>query len=454
MKNFFTIPQIIFVFFVAVVIANNSPYVSQIEEIIISIKLNRGDVLFFDRFSQYKAQYERLKTISKERVVTPVEESDLSQLATLFEEILRDTEYLKPYLNGILEVREKALLNSAKDYAPELFEKADNDLRKLANQFLLKIPSGVELKIDEVAILYRQAEFEALRNKLLSEVRILFEESKDLEAEKLAPQSYNKVSNLIREVEIILQEKNYEDYSLSLKATRLLQESRHLLHLVQLAQRVNHDQTAFEQYILELEKSVGKLGEILKVEPQFGNGIKDYLGKLEIFTEELKNENQSLKKNNEILVDSLNALSQEIRYLEKELGRKRNFTEKVDNISKLLSDYSIKVIENHNNIVLRLNGVEFPPGKIQIDEGTQIKLQKIGESLHYFPSSTINVRLGQSAGGNAQYSKALAEQRAKAVALIIQSAGFIKDDRIRSEGILIDNHLNPGHIIIDVIVEL
>ncbi len=454
MKNLFTIAQILFVFFISIVIQGSSPYVSQIQEIIISIKLNRGDVLFFDRFSQYKAEYERLKIISNERDVTPVEESDLSQLVNLFEEILKDTEYLKPYLNGILEVREEALLNSAKDYAPELFEKADNDLQKLASEFLLKIPSGIESKMNEVAILYRQAEFEALRNKLLSEVRILFEESKDLEAEKLAPQSYNKVNNLIREVEIILQEKNYEDYSLNEKAAQLLQESQHLLHLVQLARRMNHDQTAFEQYILELEKSVSKLGEILKVEPRFDNGIKDFLEKVEISTQELRNENQSLKKNNEILVDSLNKLSQEIRYLETELDRKRNFTEKVDNISTLLSDYGIKVIENHDNIVLRLNGVEFPPGKMQIDEGARIKLQKIGESLHHFPSSSINVRLGQSAGGNAQYSKTLAEQRAKVVALIIQSAGYLKDDRIRSEGILIDDNLNPGHIIIDVIVEL
>jgi len=136
------------------------------------------------------------------------------------------------------------------------------------------------------------------------------------------------------------------------------------------------------------------------------------------------------------------------------MNRNKNLTNKVENLRESLSSYGIKVIENHNHITFRLNGVEFPPGKTQVDATGRSKLKKIAEAIRLFPSTQILIRLGQSSSGNLQYNKSMAEQRAKAVALIVQSEGFIKDERIRSEGIILENELNTGHAIIDVIVEV
>ncbi len=454
MIKYLIIIHLIFFSISTAISAEFAPEIYQIEELMISIKLNRGDILFPDKFQSYRDNFDRIKAINMERQLTQVEKADLAQLNKMMGEILEDTEYLKPNFNSILEVREEALFNFANDYAPGLFQTAEGKLQELAVEFLNRMPSEVDKRIAETALLYRQAQFEALRNKLLSEVRILIEESKDLDAEKLVPQTYDKVMILALDVESIIREKKYEDNSLHSKANELLQESQHLLHLVQVVQRVKRDPATLEGYLIKMEESLGKLGMLVKLEPQFANGIPDYLETFEIALQELTNDNEDLKNRNIILSDSLAKLQTEIQQLKNEMNRNKDFTNKVENLRVSLSSYGIKVIENHNHITFRLNGVEFPPGKTQVDATGHSKLKKIAEAIRIFPSTQILIRLGQSSSGNLQYNKSMAEQRAKAVALIVQSEGFIKDERIRSEGIILENELNTGHAIIDVIVEV
>ena len=104
--------------------------------------------------------------------------------------------------------------------------------------------------------------------------------------------------------------------------------------------------------------------------------------------------------------------------------------------------------------MLRANGLQFPLGKLQISTEEKVRLESIGEALRAFPSAQIVVRVGQTTAGNAEYSQKLAEQRAQAVTLVIQSVGYIHDSRIRSEAVLLDNNRETGHAIVDVIISL
>jgi outer membrane protein OmpA-like peptidoglycan-associated protein len=438
---------------VNLLLAQAAPEIAQIDELIISIRLNRGDVLLPEKFQKFKEQFDRLKNIGLERSFTQVEIADLNQLQNLFEAIYKTSEFLKPYFNSTLEARDEALNNSADDFAPQHFRVAEENLRKLANQYLKSMPADPNGRINQAIILYRHAQFVALKNKLLSEVRILYEESKDLDAQKLTPISFRVVTALIKEVETIIEEKRYEDNTLSTKASQLLRESQHLLHLVQLAQRMKRDASEFEAYMMELEERIAILAILLDLEPQFVDGVSNYLIEMESSLQAFKEENQNLKNVNEALSDSLSNRNSEIKKLRAELENQDSFVRRVENLQKSLKSHGVNVIQEPNQIVLRLNGIEFPPGKLQINQSARLKLEKIGQSLRAFPSHKVTVRLGQSVAGNRQYSKSLAEQRAKAVALVIQAAGFIKDERLRTEGVIIEYDLSTGHAIIDVIVE-
>lgn len=434
--------------------AQDSTTVMELDELVISLRLNRADILFPNKFDDYYRELERLKALAVERPLTNTEISDLSRLYSLFSELNSEAEDFKPYLSGVFEARDEALANDAQDFAPELFRRAEKDLHELSDRLISGNLSNSRQKTDEVIRKYREAEYEAVKNKLLSEVRILMQESKDLNAEKTAPRTYRKVNELLKEVESIINAQNFNDPSLGEKAASLLEESKHLLYLAQTARQIRRDDTAFENYMLQLEDSIYKLALMLNANPSFSGNIEDAIKDINQSVSELKDELESQKKQNTVLLDSLNRLRREIAALQTQLGEDQTMREKVDNLRARLAPQNVKVMYGSNQIVIRMNGIDFPLGQTRISNGERARLEKIGEALRAFPSQHITVRLGQSSSGNTQYNKTLAEKRARAAALIIQNAGYIQDYRISSEGMLVNHNGNTAFAVVDVVVDL
>ncbi len=429
--------------------------IPQLEELVISLRLNRADILFPNKFNDYYGEFLRLRSVSEQRSLTSTEQSDLAELQRLFSELNQKAESIRPFISGVLEVRDDALFNNADDFAPSLFRQAEENLQRLADRIAEGRSENIQGFIQETIVRYREAEYEAVKNKLLSEVRILIQESRDLDAEKTVPVTYRKVDRMLKEVEKILSSQNYEDPTLGMKARELLVESRHLLNLAQLARQVQRDDSAFEQYILQLEDSIRELATLMGVTAEFSGNNEQILSDIAFAVKELKRELDQQKKQNVVLLDSLEDLQQEIAALRSQVMENETTLHKVDQLKSRLASENIKVLYQNDRIVLRMNGIEFPLGKIQINRTDRERLEKIGEVLRNFPDKRIRVQLGQSAAGNSQYSKALADQRARSVALIIQSAGYIPDTRISSEGILLEQPgTSTAHAIVDVIVEL
>jgi OOP family OmpA-OmpF porin len=434
--------------------AQDSTTVMQLDELVISLRLNRADILFPRKFDDYYRELERIKAVAVERPLTSTEISDLSRLFSLFSELNSEAEDLRPYLSGVFEARDDALANDAQDFAPELFQRAEKNLYEVADRLSGGNVSDSRQKTDEVIRKYREAEYEAVKNKLLSEVRILMQESKDLDAEKTAPRTYRKVNDLLKEVESIINAQNFNDPSLGEKAATLLEESKHLLYLAQTARQIHRDDTAFENYMLQLEDSVYKLALMLNVNPSFSGNMENAMKNINHSVSELKNELESQKKQNTVLLDSLNRLRKEIIALQTQLGADQTLREKVDNLRARLAPQNIKVMYQSDQIVIRMNGIDFPLGQTRISNDERTRLEKIGEALRAFPNRHITVRLGQSSSGNSQYNKTLAEKRARAAALIIQNAGYIQDSRISSEGVLVNQNGSTAYAVVDVVVDL
>ncbi len=426
----------------------------QLDELVISLRLNRADILFPRKFGDYYKELERLKAVAVERPLTDTESSDLSQLYSLFSDLNNKAEELKPFMGSIFEARDGALSNDANDFAPDLFQKAEKGMHEVADRLSRGTSSNSQQKINEVIREYREAEYEAVKNKLLSEVRILIQESKDLNAEKTAPQTYGKVIGLLKEVESIINAQNFNDPSLGEKAASLLEESKHLLYLAQLAHQIHRDDAAFENHMLQLEDSIYKLVLLLNVHSSFAGNVDEALKSINQSVSELMDELDRQRKQNTVLLDSLNRLRKDIATLKTQLGEDQTIRHKVENLRTGLASENINVIYQSDQIVMRMNGIEFPLGQIQISGRDRTRLEKIGVALRVFPTQHITVQLGQGGVGNTQYNKALAEKRARAAALIIQSAGYIQDSRISTEGVLLNQDQNTAHAVVDVVVDL
>ena len=428
--------------------------IGQIEELTLSIRQSGGDILFPQKFNEYFNQFRKIKDLSLQRPLSDVEKSDLKSLYQLFEELNRQNGRIKPYVISILEARDNALANEANDFSPQLFQTAEKALQELAVKFEKNTPGNSLELINRCTQLYKEAEFEAVRNKLLSEVRILLQESQELDAEKVAPQSLNIVNSLLAEVEESLNARRYNDPTLSEKAAQLLEESKHLLFVVQQNQQLRQENAAFENYLLQLEQTTGRIARLLQIDAPFSNGVQQVLKNIELSLQDLQNELQRQKEQNQLLQDSIARITEEMESMRIKLVKDQVISEKVEVLKTQLSPLNVKVVYQEHQVILRLNSLQFPLGKLQPIEDDQNRLQKIGEALRTFPLESVLVRLIQNPGGNAQYNQNLAEQRATGAAYIVQNSSYLPDFRVRSEGLVRENQMNGGNAQIEILIEL
>ena len=403
--------------------------IPQMQELIISIRLNRGDILYREDFNKYNEAYTCLYQVSQQRELSVTEKSDLDQLYRLFDNLNQKSAEIKPFFNGVFEARDNAVSQAANDYAPEKFEKAEKELRDLVKKFSFRNPDQYQKNMTDIIRIYREAEYEAVRNKLLSEVRILIRESEDLGARSDFPVLYERVTRLFSDIETILAAQNYDDPSLGEKADRLLGESRHLLYICQVYQQIQREDTAFEQFVLRLENQILNISEKTGTNLSTAEGLENMLTGLQQATAQLQNELVKQQTYNKELLDSIATLNRQLDELQSKLNNNRNLYSRVETMKQKLSPHGVRVFQQDQSIILRINGIDFPLGKLQMNETDRSKLEKVGESLRMFPDEKVLVRLGQKTNGNPQYTRALAEERVKAVALIIQSSGYIEDAR-------------------------
>lgn len=435
---------------------SRNPVIRRIETIIQEIRLNSGDVFFSEEFYRYKKRFEELKQKSMERQLTDDELREARRLAEEFNRINEISGRVKPYLTSVLAAREEALANAANDFAPEKYEKAEENLRRLIRRFPEKKPDKIEKEVNALIRMYRKAQFEAIRNKLLSEVRILIQEARDMDAEKLTPRIFTLVNELMKDVENILNKNRFNDPDLQEKAGRLSAESQHLLYLAQWAQRIKRDNSAFEDFALKLEQAISRLAALLNYSPEFSEGIEPVLKDISLSVKQLQNELESLRQENAVLRDSLNILKKELGRQRLELTRQNELKQKVSQLEKEFSREGGKVALRGDEIILRFNGIQFYPGRSEMDEPSRRLLEKIGKVLRDFSRGIFRVKVLQFTDGNPRYNQSLATQRAQAAAFLIQTAGYIPDERVRWEGIVIKNDSRAGssRALLEIVIEL
>ncbi len=410
----------------------------QIEDLLVSIRMNGGDVFYAEEFYRWKEEYEKIRE-SSPTVLSIEDRQKIQKIYEKLQEIEKNSGKIRPYLSSVLAAREAALTNGADDFAQDYFQKAENELHRLAEKLKHSRPQRYQEKIDALERLYREAQFEAIRNKLLSEVRIFLQEAKNLGAEKYAPTTYKLVTDLFHQVETILKKKRFNDASLQAKAQKLQQESQHLLYLTQKASEIYRTKSAFETYQLRLEQTINQLCQAIEYIPDYSAGVPAVLSDVTTGVQSLKHSLETEREKNRVLRDSVERLNQRIQELQEKLGKHQEFLSQLSALKQRLLKIGVITAQKGNQILLTLNGLNFAPGGVTLPEEEQTTLSRIAREIQKLPYQKIEVRIIQAAAGNREYNQTLANQRAKSVTLFLQSHAFIPDDQLSYKGIIIEN---------------
>jgi OOP family OmpA-OmpF porin len=403
----------------------------------------------------YARAQQLLETLNKEaaRNRNPNKlRNDLNDARAAVNEAYKAVATARSTLTSVIQARDDALRAEAPKFGGEAWLKAairfDEAMRRLERSDV----KNAQRRAAEAEVLLRDAELVAIKGGLLGEVRGLLAKADLDKVGERAPRTLQAAKRLVNEAE---QEITRNRYDLAMPRTLVESaryEARHAAYLSELIasilKREKDDQHAVEETLLGLEDPLKRLGSELDISPRFETG---YARAIQDIAEQANKREQELRRLTRELADrneQLTALNSEIQRLEARLGgvsqERVNLQRRVDaqetlrgNVAKvegMFAPSEARVLRQGEDVIISLLGINFPPGRSNIDAGNMPLLSKVQKSLALFPGSSLVVEGHTDANGSDSANLLLSQDRADAVKQYIVTNFAVDPEKISSIG--------------------
>lgn len=407
---------------------------AKIQSLMAELQAQQADVFFPAKFQKFQTQVEEIQN-SPDNFEWESHINQIQNLERDLENWLAKIQNVRQFLNGPLIARERAIRIGAEDFAGDYFTGAEIKLRSAAEQYQagkLSQASNLSMEAEDA---YQRAEFQTIRNNLLGEVRILLQESIDLQAEKLAPRSYRHTQNLLAEVENLVERERFDDLQLSQKSRELYGSAKHLLSLTRILSAMHQAPENAESFILALEEELttlaNQLGEILQSE----DDPDAILAKTQIAARNLKQEKEQLEERNQRLELEKRELEREF-FKNKSLGDQRNYLDGKIKRVKVMLDGAVE--KQDRFLTLKFEPFAFNGVERSINSTNPEQLAKLLDALSEFSGCPLLMRYFQPEVKPTALNRTLANERAEAVKKYLKSYLLFYDTTIQAVGIVYD----------------
>ncbi len=349
-----------------------------------------GELFYPEVFRECRADLDEIFRAAQTPAQSPDFQNQIKELANRLRYWVVVCTDARSYFESLLSVRQRVVENGGEMYAEKAFQEGDKNLRDAARLFQEGRMEATLKLMHDAEVHYRTAEYTAIRNNLLGQVRILLRESEDLNAIQNAPQTYHRVQVMLADVERQVKQTRITDEALSQEAQQLMFYAKHLLTMTRTVEILKKEPGNMEAFLLELEQSMQSLAQELETTPGWNGSYEDIFAQL-IQAAELQHKSISaLKAEKEQL---------EIRELtlEKEFLKGSNVTERQQYLQKKLdrikSDFPFVLVEEGNWIHFRVDSIRFHEETNQFTTQGKAQLRKLSNMLEEFPYTPIIVRV-------------------------------------------------------------
>jgi len=406
--------------------------------------------LFSPRYFQkgYRLYRDAEKDFQKGKKLESIRKK-LAQASVNFKRAIEITRLSRLTLDEIARAREKALKQHADEWAPELMKKADEQFLRAA----MKVEDGKTNDATNIAQkgakLYRDAELQAIKNRILHDAWTALRECKEKGMDKLAPHTYQKAQNLAAKAVSILDADRYNQDEAEQVADQAAYEARHALFLGQVVEKLRKKNADIEAYLLDVEKQFNRIGKALNMELEFDGGFQPPSLKIAESILELRQNNANNRKRIAELNDTVAKLSAEIdslkmgklpelkgklAELERIVEADRKARERFQRIESMFDPSEAKILKEGDNVIIRLYGINFPSGKAVIRPQFFPLLTKVIKAISEFPNCYVRIEGHTDSRGSNKVNERLSTDRARAVVQYILANSTIDEKRITAIG--------------------
>lgn len=415
-------------------LADSSASLVQLERLIATLKIHLGDVLYPDLYSRFQNELERLREAN-------AASSDPTQIDALTNDLQQWTEIAaqtQKALSDVLEARERAINIGAENLSTNTFQNAEKSLQSAAENLQNQRNTRSAQKARD---LYQQAEQEAIRDKLLGEVRILLHESAELGAETVAPNQFQKTQQLLRDVENLLSRKNPPFMQLTQKSQQLIENARQLLFLVHQLKPLQHSNIAQETFLTDLQSEFRILAKDLFTTIRFDEDLSAVFKDLRAAIANVQQQNQDLIQRNAELIEENRILTRELAAHLTASARQELLQGKVE---RMLARFPGKIEQQNGFLSLKMDSVKFNPGSYDLSPQSLSNLNDAVLLLNEFSESPVIVRYVQVSSENLIQVQQLANWRAETICEYLHRMDVYSSRNYQPLGLIYKPDSNSG----------
>ncbi len=338
----------------------------------------------------------------------------------------------------VLEARNNALVAQAPDFASQQFNDAENKFLEASNRLEKGDLNGARSRIQKVMEAYGQAEFVAIKENIVGNLRDLLTKAKEQEVQKNAPLTMKKAQSLYDEVLVILNGNRYAKTNAREIATQAAYEVKHAMYLNDVIEKLKKDDKNWEKLMRDFETRLDNIATELGFKGEYDKGFAKTENDIILAIQNLKEENKTLKEDLNTVQAEDEELRQKIQQYENtvvsELEKKKEREEKLKKIEKIFTRDEAQVLLSENQLIIRLYGLTFESGSTVITPEHFMLLTKVMRALREFPNHKYLIAGHTDSQGNDAYNLNLSENRALAVKSYLEANMGLPEDQFESIG--------------------
>lgn len=373
------------------------------------------------------------------------------QLASAIEAFIKAKEAAEnasTSLAPLIQAREDAIAALAESFAVDPWNEAEELFRESARNLETGNAESATERAEKAESLYRDAELEGIKAQHLSHTRSLIAQAEQIGVPQYAPKTFAKAKSLLDQAEAELNKNRYEVGLPGELTEQADYETRHAELIANYIRRAGTETWSvediimlYEQSILEIAAAADKTLMLDKGSEPAANEMVDYIRMLhnreQQMQADIKNEQQrntGLEEEIRDLDEQLGTLYQERSLLIQRIEDEARTRDQFAKINTIFTPQEARVSREGNDIILRLLGLSFESGRIDIRDTYDPLLQKVREAVEVFPRSQVTVEGHTDSRGGARSNMVLSRNRAEAVAQHLTNKFALPAHRISAVG--------------------
>ncbi len=351
-------------------------------------------------------------------------------------------------LGDALQARRDALEAGAPDHAESDWQRAEDSARDAGRRIESDDPAGARERAGRAETEYRRAELNAIRADVLGRARDERAAALEAKADRLSPALFSRADSLLEAAEAVLSGDRYEASEAGGLAGDAAEVYRHAARLAGLGDSVSRKRLTVEDVVLREEAQIRRIAEALRFNPMFAGGTQPVADDALVSIESLIEERDALRRDvarrvaeNDRLVRGIDSLDARLAQLElreaavsAELRDRQRRERQFREVEAIFTPSEGEVLRSEGRLILRLAGLSFPSGSVEIRPENFAVLTKVQRVIREFPEARIVVEGHTDSQGNESLNQSLSRRRAIAVREYLLANIAMSADRITAVG--------------------